>query len=354
MKKILILVIAISLLSTTVACAEGPGGVIAESAILMDYENNRVLWGKGPDEKLAVASTTKILTAVVAIENQDLESDVTISENVVNMDYSSMDLEVGEKIKLKYLLYALLLESCNDAAVAIAEHVSGSESQFAALMNEKAKGLGAVNSNFVTASGLDILVDHYSTARDMALITSYAMKNPTFREVFSTKEYAFSSSVKAYYFENQNIMLEQYVECVGGKTGYTYKARHSYVGVFDAYGKKFVCVVLRSSEDGKWSDASKIIEYAFKNYEIREIYAPEFVSGGNVIKFEEPFYLLLNEGEYKNILISYDESSQVIKFSVGGHTIYEEKAPVPQEVLKQAVVEKAEVRYIPVTAAIKK
>lgn len=292
--------------------------LVSESAILFDYDNNRVLWEKNPNKKLAIASTTKILTAILAIENKELDQDVTISYNAANSSYASMNMKTGEKFQLKYLLYALLLESCNDAAVAIAEHVSGSEKAFADLMNKKAKEIGAVNSNFVTASGLDIGVNHYSTAYDMALITSYAMKNETFREIFNTHEVSFPSSRKNYYFENQNKMFDEYAESIGGKTGYTSKAQSSYIGTFESDGKKILCVVLRSSSQGKWSDTRKLINYGLQNYSVKEIHSPDFnLQDDNVLSIKKTFYMLLNNEEYNNMKINFTPNRDLSVFDAG-------------------------------------
>ena len=282
-KKILIfpLVILILLNSETYIKAEtsetqkkikvlAKAEIDAKGAILLDYNTGRVLWEKNSNTSLPMASTTKIMTAILAIEKGDLKDEVTVTKKASLAPKTKMNLVKDEKISLENLLYALMLESANDSAVAIAEHIGGSEENFCKLMTSKAKSLGAKNTLFETPNGLD-KGNHHSTAYDMAVITRYALKNETFKKIISTKNISFKSSKKSYSLTNKNRLLSEYSGGIGVKTGFTGKAGHCFVGSAKRGDMCLISVVLASGwgkkgKERKWIDTKKILNYGFENF----------------------------------------------------------------------------------------
>ncbi|HHY79044.1 MAG TPA: D-alanyl-D-alanine carboxypeptidase, partial [Thermoanaerobacter sp.] len=211
MKKfILYLFILLYFMSSVKVYAESYPSISAKAAIVMDQETGRVLYEKNSHEKLPMASTTKIMTLLVALEKGNLNDIVTVSKRAASVGGSSIWLSPGEKIDMESLLYGLMLNSGNDAATAIAEHIGGSVESFVEIMNQKAKEIGAYNTHFVTPSGLDIGIDdHYTTAYDLALITRYAFRYPKFAEIVSTKEKTIPWEGKEWdrYLRNKNKLL---------------------------------------------------------------------------------------------------------------------------------------------------
>ena len=195
--------------------------ISAKSACVISADTGEIIYAENEKEKLSMASTTKIMTALLAIESGRLDETVTVSANAQAQEGSSIYLRTGERIILKDLVYGLMLNSGNDAAVAIAEHMSGSEDKFAELMTKRAKELGAVNTSFKNPNGLDEQ-GHYTTAYDLALIAAYAMKNEEFKKTVSTKSAtATLEDGEILYFSNHNKLLKMYDGAVGVKTGFT-------------------------------------------------------------------------------------------------------------------------------------
>ncbi|MDR1559124.1 MAG: D-alanyl-D-alanine carboxypeptidase [Clostridiales bacterium] len=249
--------------------------VKALGAVLMDYRTGRVLWGKNERAPMAMASTTKIMTAVLALESGRLDETCVASKRAAVAPPVKMGLSTGEKIKLSDLMYALMLESQNDAAVAIAEHIGGTVEGFCALMTEKAKTIGAMDTVFETPNGLD-KGDHHSTAYDMALITRYALANPEFVKLINTKEKSFSSDKRSYSFNNKNRLLSEYKGANGVKTGFTGKAGHCFVGAAQRGDMELISVVLASGwgntgKQCKWIDTKALLDYGFSNFKYRNI-----------------------------------------------------------------------------------
>jgi D-alanyl-D-alanine carboxypeptidase len=188
----------------------------------MDMDSKRVLYENNIHEKKLIASTTKIMTAIVVIENnKNLNKKITIGEEILSMYGTNIYIELGEKISIKDLLYGLLLRSGNDSAIALATYTAKTEEKFVEIMNKKAKELGMNNTTFQNSHGLDDYTKNYSTAYDMALLSSYAYKNPIYREISSTKKYTTTTKNKTYLWYNRNKLLNQYEYCTGGKNGYT-------------------------------------------------------------------------------------------------------------------------------------
>lgn len=238
----------------------------AKSAILMDYTTGQVLWAHNEKEKLPPASLTKILSAIVVLEKGDLDSLVTIKENPTKVEPSVLGLKKGDKISLRNLLVAMLIRSANDAAIASAEYICGSEQEFVKLMNEKAKELGAIDSNFVNCHGLHHPL-HYSTAYDLAILTRYALKNQTFASIVSSPigEVKFwRGKEKTSRFENTNKLLSIYPYANGVKTGYTREAGRCLSASARKGDWQVVCVILNSPD--VWKEATELLEYAFNNF----------------------------------------------------------------------------------------
>ncbi|MBE6012522.1 D-alanyl-D-alanine carboxypeptidase family protein [Anaeropeptidivorans aminofermentans] len=274
MKKIIFSFILAILLPLT-AFAEEEIKVSAHGAILMDFETGRVLWEKNSKAPLAMASTTKIMTAIVALENGNLDDKVTVSKKAALAPEVKMHLSAGEEITLRDLLYALMLQSYNDSAVAIAEHISGDVASFCNQMTEKAKSLGAKDTVFETPNGLDA-GDHHSTAYDLALITSYALKNEKFNEIINTSSYTAKSNLRSYDLYNKNRLLNEFQGANGVKTGFTGKAGHCFVGSAKRGDMQLISVVLASGwgtqgKEQKWIDTKRILSYGFEKYHYENI-----------------------------------------------------------------------------------
>lgn len=266
MKKLLTVVLALFILIISEAAYAAPQ-VSAHAAILIDAQSGRVMFSKSADERLPMASTTKIITAVTALESDgfDINRTVEISERAAGVEGSSMYLEKGEKISMLSLLYGLMLSSGNDAAVAIAEDISGGESEFAELMNKKAAEIGLQNTHLSNPNGLPN-DEHYSTARDMAAITAYALKNPIFAEIVSSKTRKIDDSGAAHVriIKNHNRLLSVYDGCIGVKTGFTKAAGRCLVSAARRGGMTLVCVTLNAPDD--WSDHQNLLDFGFDNF----------------------------------------------------------------------------------------
>lgn len=238
--------------------------VSAGGVMLMDARTHKVLYAKTAHEKLPMASTTKIMTAILAIEAGNLDALVTVPQEAYGVEGSSMYLRLGEQISMRDLLYGLMLVSGNDAAVAIAVHVGGSVEGFAALMNAKAASLGAHNTHFVTPNGLPD-PDHYTTAYDLALIACYAMQNETFREIVGTTYYQTTTGEIARTVKNKNKILWEYEGGNGVKTGYTMAAGKCLVFAAEREGMQLVGVVLNCPD--MFPSAKRLLDYGFETYQ---------------------------------------------------------------------------------------
>ena len=271
MKKLLLIFLFMIFIKGTV---EGAPNVEAQGAILIEESTGRILWEKNGHKQMAMASTTKIMTAIIALENGNLSDTVTVSKKAAISPKVKMNLSTGEEIKLEYLLYALMLQSYNDAAVAIAEHVGGSVDEFCRLMTQKAKEIGAYETSFETPSGLDG-ENHYSTPYDMALIARYALKNPEFIKITNTRSLGVSSDKKSYSLVNKNRLLDQMQGAKGVKTGFTGKAGHCFVGAVEQNDMGLISVVLGSGWGGnrnqKWVDTKEILNFGFDTFQYMPI-----------------------------------------------------------------------------------
>lgn len=263
---------------------EEPRNLYAQAAVLMDAESGRILFEKNGQEVLAMASTTKIMTCILALEKGNLEDVVTASELAVSQPKVHLGLRAGEQFKLKDLLYSLMLESHNDSAVAIAEHVGGSVEEFATLMNTKAKELGCKNTHFITPNGLDETDEtgmHATTASELARIMSYCImespKKEEFLSITSMPSHSFNNveGSRTFSCSNHNSFLNMMEGAISGKTGFTGKAGYCYVGALERDGRTFVVALLAcgwpNNKNYKWKDTVKLMEYALENYTYRDL-----------------------------------------------------------------------------------
>lgn len=232
----------------------------ASCAILMDADSGRILYGQNIQEPRLIASTTKLMTALVAVESvPDLDQEVTIRPEWLGSEGSSIYLQAGETVTLRGLLYGLLLQSGNDAAMAIACFVAGDEASFVERMNQRALELGMEHTSFANPSGLDH-EDHYSTAYDLAVLACACLDNPVVAEICATR----SITVGSRTFANHNRLLYQYEGCVGMKTGYTRQAGRTLVSAARRGGQTLVCVTLNDGND--WKDHTRLLDYGFSAY----------------------------------------------------------------------------------------
>lgn len=287
MKRFLAFFLSLLLASGFVARAEEteePQSLYAQAAVLMDADSGRVLFEKNGDEILAMASTTKIMTCIIALENGDLEDEVIVSSNASAQPKVHLGMQTDERFVLKDLLYSLMLESHNDSAVAIAEHIAGSVEEFAHLMNQKAKEIGCSDTYYITPNGLDAVDtkgSHSTTATDLARVMKYCITKSPMKDMFlkitGTPNYSFSDVAKKRSFSctNHNSFLNMMDGAISGKTGFTGKAGYCYVGAVKRGERTFVVALLAcgwpNNKNYKWKDTTELMEYAIENYEYREV-----------------------------------------------------------------------------------
>lgn len=287
MKKVVAIFVALFIIFSNHIVYAAPPQISAPSAILIDAETGRVLYEKNADAKMYPASTTKIMTGLLGCEYENLDEKITASPNVVNImrGSSQIYIEPGEVLTMRELLYALFLESANDAAIAIAEHLGGSVEDFATMMNDRAKSLGAVNTNFVNPNGLHDN-NHYTTARDLSIIAREGMKNPAFREFVKTFRYDIPATNKKEarnYLSNTNRMIwtinnkYKYEYAIGIKTGYTAQAHFCLVGGARKDNMELISVILGDTKDGQYVDTIGLLEYGFNNFKKLELLKKDMI-----------------------------------------------------------------------------
>ena len=258
-RRILTVFLTIWVLFSIYPCQVKAVGTSATAAILVDADSGRVLYEQNADARMLIASTTKIMTALVAIREGSLSDVVTVKREATLTEGSSMYLKEGEKLTLETLLYGLMLCSGNDAAVAIADHVGGSQKGFVKLMNETARELGMDATSFANPNGLDA-EDHYSTARDMAKLACAAVQNETLLRIVSTQ----SVTIGGRTMTNHNKLLRYVDGCLGLKTGYTRAAGRTLVSCAERNGQRLVAVTLQDGND--WADHEALYDYGFSTY----------------------------------------------------------------------------------------
>ena len=312
----------------------------AQSAVLMDADSGRILFAKNGQEERAMASTTKIMTCILALENGDLSEEITVSAEAASQPAVRLGMREGQRFRLNDLLYSLMLESHNDSAVAVAECVGGTVEGFAAMMNRKAMELGCSDTYFITPNGLDAEDEtgkHHTTAADLARIMKYCImdseKKDAFLEITRTESYQFSDcdGSGSYSCSNHNSFLHMMEGALSGKTGFTADAGYCYVGALRRDDRTFIVAFLAcgwpNNKGYKWSDTRKLMDYALENYQYREFGTEEetvsvVVENGTAGGFPgadgvqigasaetEPFRVLLKSGE--EIDVEYDVPESV-------------------------------------------
>ncbi|OMD60213.1 D-alanyl-D-alanine carboxypeptidase family protein [Paenibacillus odorifer] len=273
----------------------------ARAAALIDVESGRILYSSRGDEPMLIASLTKIMTALVAIENGDLASKVKVGKNAYAKEGSSIYLQQGEEMTLENMLYGLMLRSGNDAATAIAEHIGGSEEGFVYLMNAKAEELGLTHTHFANPHGLDA-EGHYSSANDLAVLTAYALHNPVFKEIVKTQEKTADNPNEKwdYKWRNKNKMLYLYEGADGVKTGYTKKALRCLVSSATRNGQQLVAVTINDGDD--WNDHASLLNFGFNHYPLKTlIERGDTVTGYNFVT-SKTFAYPLGQGEQNRVI----------------------------------------------------
>ena len=272
--KIFVTLMIFLLLLTSHSNRASAMGISSQCGILMEQSTGRVLYEKCPNDQMYIASITKILTTIVAIENADVDAWVEVSENVTQQGGSALYLTLGDQVKLIDLLYGLMLRSGNDAAMAIAEFVGEDEEGFVKMMNEKAQEIGMTNSVFQNPSGLDETTYNLSTAKDMALVMQYAMNNPIFREITGTKTHkATTKNGTTYVWNNKHKLVTGYYDyAIGGKTGFTKQARRTLVTSARKDEMELIVVSLKAGDD--WNDHMSLFNYGFDHYEVKTLMTP--------------------------------------------------------------------------------
>lgn len=283
MKKFFVLLFTFILLfgskSNLVFAKETPPSVTADSAVLIDAATGTILYSKNMNSAYPPASTTKVMTALITIENMNLNEIVTVSKKTPYVDGSKIGLFEGEQLKAKDLLYGLLLLSGNDCAEALAEHISGSTENFAKLMTKRAKELGCENTNFTNPHGL-YDENHKTSAKDLALILREAMKHPEFREIASTYSYKIPPTNKhpeGINLGNENMLINKnskyyYKEAEAGKTGYTVQSRFSYVASASKDGHRLILALVHSNTKTYYEDSKNLFNYGFDNFELLPLF----------------------------------------------------------------------------------
>ena len=311
LRKFTGIVLSLALIFAVKIPARAELAVSAKAAILMHADSGRVLYEKNADEHMLIASTTKIMTAIVVLEHCELDDLVEVDSRSAGIEGSSMYLKAGESYTVEDLLYGLLLVSGNDAASALALHVADSMEEFAELMNAKAAELGMTESSFKNAHGLDE-EGHYSTARDMAKLAAYCMGNEDFARIAGTV----SHTVGEQTLVNHNRLLREYDGCLGLKTGYTMAAGRTLVTCAERDGARYVCVTLNDPDD--WDDHKALYDWAFANYSFAEVipaglsYEVPLISGAEMTaqaETEGSAYALIKNGE------SYDMELELPAFA---------------------------------------
>lgn len=321
----------------------------AKSAVLIDGKTGRVLFGKNYNNKMAMASTTKIMTCIVALENASPDEVVEISKRAASMPKVHMNAIKGEKYKIGDLLYAMMLESYNDVAVAVAEGVAGSVEEFAKLMNKKAGEIGAVNTNFVTPNGLDAK-GHFSTAYDMALIGAYAIKNQQFLKITNTKSYSFydCSNKRHIVVNNKDAFLNMSSDAIGIKTGFTGDAGYCFVGAVKSNNRVYVSCVLASgwppNKTYKWRDTTKLMDYGKNNFDTKKILKNRISFPVNIENGTKKQIIAVAIGPYKALVSRNDTVEAKTEFNYelpikSGEKIGEVKLYINNQCVKKCKIE---------------
>lgn len=335
--------------------------ITSTAAIVMEQSTGRVLYEKNMRKRVKIASTTKILTAIVAIENGSLSDMVTVSKKAAGTGGSEVGIVAGSEVSLESLMYGMLLKSGNDCAVAIAEHIGGDVENFAKMMNKKAYEIGAKDTNCTNPHGLDT-EDNYSTAYDLALIARYAKTNDTLSKMMATKSITVNFGKVPKYLANTNKLLSTYVYCDGGKTGFTNMANRCLVATAKKEDLEIVAIVLgANTTDIRFNECKELLKYGIENYKMVNIndkinwYIDIPIIKGNVYsyirKFDADLTLPLKEGEIEEIYLSQSIVPILtapvnrgtllgnISLYIGEEELYKRNIYLDQEIKKNTVLD---------------
>ncbi len=328
---VLISFILLALVNTQDTKANGPDELFSESVLLIDAKSGNILYEKDSERVMYPASITKIVTAIIALEEGDLEETVTVSENARDQDGSRVYLLAGEKVTLEKLVQGLLINSGNDAGTAIAEHFDGSEKAFAKRMNDfMEEKIGTEDTNFENPHGL-FHPDHVTTAQDMAKIAQYAMKNEKFREIVGTKEMEWVGEGWETTLYNHHRLLWDYEGTTGVKNGYVPEAGHTLVTSAERDGMELIAVTLKaSSKYYSYWDTMSLLDYGFSNFMTEEIEKGEMVKGarGTEYMLAKNVFVAKKEKETISLAVSKDRDLIV---KVGNREHIKENVLVEQE-----------------------
>ena len=331
-------------------CTMKVNAISASSFIVMDMDSNRILYGSNLHKKRSVASISKIMTCILAIENGDLNKEIIIGDEIKGAYGSGIYIKSGEIVTLENLLYGLMLRSGNDAALAIAHNISNNTLDFVKLMNDKAVSLGMNDTVFNNPSGLDDNGGNISSAYDMAILTSYAMKNDTYRKIVGTKKYVLKTNMNTYIWYNKNKLLHMADFITGGKTGFTEIAKRTLVTTASKDNLNIVVVTLNDGNDFK--DHLDLYKKTFAEYTSYNILSKGEV---NVVgeKYHEFLYLKnrfkypLLKSETKNIILKFELDKNIVTGDVGkvfvilnDEVIYEDKVYAKVKQKKENIFEK--------------
>lgn len=318
MKRYLSLFLLLLLFIVTLPShAQGePTDLYAHAAVLMDADTGRILFEKNGTKQLPMASTTKIMTLLVTLENADLEGTVQVSSYAASMPDVQLNIREGETYRLRDLCYSLMLESHNDSAVAIAEHVGGSVEGFASMMNQKARDLGCYHTYFITPNGLDAQDEngiHSTSAEDLARIMRCCMQNDEFLTITREPSWSFSDieGTRSFTVNNKNAFLHMMEGALTGKTGFTNGAGYCYVGALERSGKRLIAVVLAcgwpNHKTWKWSDTTKLMNYGIENFH-QEIVGEDTITLGPIT---------IKDGQVESVRASSDIESRELLMKEG-------------------------------------
>ncbi len=328
MRKIAVLFFLLLLLPNTVLAVD----TSAQSAILMDMDSKRILYAKNIHEVRSVASISKIMTAVLAVESGKLDDVVTVGEEIKKSYGSGIYIQIGEEITLRDLVYGLMLRSGNDASYAISEYLGGEK--FIDKMNEKAKEIGMTETTFHNPNGLDEEEGNYSSAYDMALLTSYAMSLEEYKKIVGTKFHKVKTNKNSYYWVNKHKLLFQYQYMTGGKTGFTKKAKRTLVSTASKDNLNLVTITLNDGND--FMDHQNLFEYGFTNYQSIPI-----LKKGKLSIYDKLYYGIYHlslskdysypilEGE--NVMIKFELSDTPKEGDVGYAKVYLDNEEIYKE-----------------------
>lgn len=305
--------------------AATPASMYAKAYCVMDTESGRVLLSKNSDQKMPMASTTKIMTCILALESGKLDEFIPVSTYAASMPDVQLNIREGEKYRLKDMLYSLMLESHNDTAVAIAEYLGGSVKEFAELMNQKATELGCTSTHFVTPNGLDDQ-EHYTTAKELCIIASYAIQNESFLKIIQTPQYRFQekSGNRKFLVSNHDAFLQQYKGAIGIKTGFTGNAGYCFCGAASRNGRTLVSSVLACgwppNRSYKWSDTGKLMDYGFQGFKTCTIPEPD-----------EAIYLPVQNGQKSYVSVSkVSNNNEQVQMPLKADDVIEIKQTLPE------------------------